>query len=78
MSCFGDKTASGYLAFDFTPVGKNKTVDAVRIRMGNNGNTLVIDLWERGWSATIPLAGGKVTFPQRLAEEMSCNPFNKN
>jgi hypothetical protein len=74
----GDRTVDGYLAFDFTPVGKNKTMDAVRIRMGNNGNALIVDLSERGSSATIPLAGGKVAFPQRLAEEMSCNPFNKD
>ena len=73
-----DKTVGGYLAFDFTPVGKNKTLNAVSIRMGDNGRALIIELRESGLSATIPLAGGNVAFPQRLAEEMSCKPFNKN
>jgi hypothetical protein len=74
----GNKTAQGYLAFDFTPVGKNKTLEAVSVRMGSTGNALEIKLMERGSSATIPLAGGPVRFPQRLAEEMQCRPFNKN
>jgi hypothetical protein len=74
----GDKIVIGYLAFDFTPVGKNKTMEAVRIRLGNNGSALAISFLERGLSATIPLAGGKVAFPQRLAEEMTCKPFNKD
>jgi len=74
----GDKIVNGYLAFDFTPVGKNKTMEGVHVRMANNGGALAIELWERGQRATIPLAGGKVVFPQRLAEEMDCKPFNTN
>lgn len=74
----GDKTAAGYLAFDFTPVGKNKTLEAVSIKLDTTGNALDIKLLERGSIATIPLAGGRVSFPQRLAEEMDCKPFNKN
>jgi hypothetical protein len=74
----GGKTFTGYLAFDFTPVGKNKVMEAVRIRSGNNGSTLSIELIERGSSATIPIAGGKVAFPQRLAEDMTCNPVFKD
>ena len=74
----GDKTVVGYLAFDFTPVGKNKSMEAVRIHMGNNGSTLVVELIERGSRATIPVMGGKVAFPQRLAEEMNCSPLNVN
>lgn len=74
----GDKTANGYLAFDFTPIGKNKTLEAVGIKLDTTGNALEIKLLERGSSATIPLVGGRVKFPQRLAEEMDCKPFNKN
>jgi hypothetical protein len=74
----GDKTAGGYLAFDFTPVGKNKTLNAVSIRLGDNGKALIVELKETGSRATVPLAGGNVAFPQRIAEDMSCKPFNKN
>lgn len=71
----GTKTVTGYLAFDFTKVGKNKTLEAVRIGMNPGKDALVITLTERGSrSATIPLQGGKVAFPQRLAEEMTCKP----
>jgi hypothetical protein len=69
----GDKTVSGYLAFDFTPVGKNKTMEAVRIGMSKDGSAIVLELAERGSRATIPVNGGKVAFPQRLAEEMTCD-----
>lgn len=74
----GNKTAQGYLAFDFTPVGKNKTLDAVSVRMDSTGSALEITLMERGSNAMMPLAGGPVKFSQRLAEEMQCRPFNKN
>jgi len=74
----GDRTADGYLAFDFTPVAKNKTLNAVRIKLDSTGSALVVALTESGTSATIPLAGGRVSFPQRLAEEMQCRAFNKN
>ena len=72
-----DRGTSGYLTFDFTPVGKNKTMEAVQIRTGNNGAALLVELSERNLRAIIPLAGGKVNFPQRLAEEMTCKAFNK-
>ena len=49
----GDKTVNGYLAFDFTPIGKNKTLNAASIRLGDNGRTLTIELKESGLSATI-------------------------
>ena len=74
----GDKTVVGYLAFDFTPVGKNKFMEAVRIHMSDDGSALVVELSERGLRATIPVMGGKVSFPQRLAEEMHCSPLNVN
>jgi hypothetical protein len=74
----GDKTVIGYIAFDFTPVGKNKSMEAVRIHMSDNGSALVVELFERGSRATIPVMGGKVAFPQRLAEEMNCSPLKVN
>jgi hypothetical protein len=67
----GDKTVSGYLAFDFTPVGKNKTMEAVRIGMSKDGSAIVLELAERASRVTIPVNGGKAAFPQRLAEEMT-------
>lgn len=71
----GSKTVTGYLAFDFTKVGKNKTLEAVRIRLDPSKNALIVALTERGSRrAAIPLQGGKVAFPQRLAEEMTCKP----
>ena len=73
----GNKTAQGYLAFDFTPVGKNKTLEAVRISMNEKEGALVVAFPERELrSATIPQQGGTVRFPQRLAEEMTCTPLN--
>jgi hypothetical protein len=68
------KTVDGLLAFDFTPVGKNKVMEPVRISM--TGDSLLVELHTRGSRATIPVQGGKVAFPQRLAEEMTCGPLN--
>jgi hypothetical protein len=73
----GGRTVDGYIAFDFTPVGKNKTLEAVRISMSEKEGALVVAFPERGSrSATIPLQGAAVRFPQRLAEEMTCTPLN--
>jgi hypothetical protein len=71
----GGKTVTGLLAFDFTPVGKNKTMEAVRIGMTPDGGTISIQLSERAARAMIPITGGTVAFPQRLAEEMTCAPI---
>jgi hypothetical protein len=74
---FLGKTVSGYLAFDFTPVGKNKTLNAVGVSMSERKDSLIVKLLEGGsWSATIPVRGGTTRFPQRLAEEMICEPLN--
>jgi hypothetical protein len=73
----GGRTVDGYIAFDFTPVGKNKTLEAVRISVSEKEDALVVAFPERGLRlATIPLKGGTVRFPQRLAEEMACTPLN--
>ena len=72
----GDRTVSGYLAFDFTPVGKNKTLEAVGVGMDEKTNSIVVVFSERGLKATIPIRGGTTRFPQRLAEEMTCEPLN--
>jgi hypothetical protein len=71
------KTVTGFLAFDFTPVGKNKTMEPVRIGMTSGNAALLVEFHTRGGArATIPVPGGKVAFPQRLAEEMTCGPLN--
>ena len=70
------KTVNGFLAFDFTPVGKNKGMEPVRIRMTESNDALLVELYTRGSRATIPAQGGNVVFPQRLAEEMKCGPLN--
>ena len=73
----GERAVSGYLAFDFTPVGKNKTLEAVSISMSKDKDSLVVEFPERGSRlATIPVRGGATRFPQRLAEEMTCGPLN--
>ena len=73
----GGRTVDGYIAFDFTPVGKNKTLEAVRISASEKEGALVVAFPERASrSATIPRQGGAVRFPQRLAEEMTCGPLN--
>jgi hypothetical protein len=70
------KTVNGFLTFDFTPVGKNKGMEPVRISMTESNDGLLVELYTRGSRATIPAQGGKVVFPQRLAEEMTCGPLN--
>jgi hypothetical protein len=73
----GDRTVSGYLAFDFTPVGKNKTLEAVGVGVDEKTDSIIVVFSERGSSlATIPIRGGTTRFPQRLAEEMTCEPLN--
>jgi len=73
----GGRTVGGYIAFDFTPVGKNKTLEAVRISASEKEGALIVAFPERdSRSATIPQRGGAVRFPQRLAEEMTCGPLN--
>ena len=73
----GDRTVSGYLAFDFTPVGKNKTLNAVGVSMSEKKDSLIVEFSEGGSRpATIPVRGGMTRFPQRLAEEMICAPLN--
>jgi hypothetical protein len=73
----GGRAVDGYIAFDFTPVGKNKTLEAVRISVSEKEGALVVAFPERGSrSAAIPREGGTVAFPQRLAEEMACGRLN--
>jgi hypothetical protein len=73
----GDRAVGGYLAFDFTPVGKNKTLEAVSISMSEKRDSIIVEFSERGSRlTTIPVRGGMTHFPQRLAEEMMCEPLN--
>ena len=75
----GGEPVSGYLAFDFTPVGKNKTLNPVRVSMNAAKDGLVVELTD--WlpqRVTIPVKGGVTRFPQRLAEEMMCGALNKD
>ena len=73
----GDKIVNGYLAFDFTPVGKNKTLEAVGVSLSEKKDSIVIAFSERGsLVAILPVRGGTARFPQRLAEEMTCEPLN--
>jgi hypothetical protein len=44
----GDGTVSGYLAFDFTPVGKNKTLEAVGVSIGEKRDSIINVFSERG------------------------------
>ena len=72
-----DKIVNGYLAFDFTPVGKNKTLEAVGVRLSEKKDSIVVEFSERGsLLAILPVRGGTARFPQRLAEEMTCEPLN--
>ena len=72
-----DKIVNGYLAFDFTPVGKNKTLEAVGVRLSEKKDSIVVEFSERGsLLAILPVRGGTARFPQRLAEEMTCGPLN--
>lgn len=73
----GDKIVNGYLAFDFTPVGKNKTLEAVGVSLSEKKDGIVVVFLERGsLLANLPVLGGTAHFPQRLAEEMTCEPLN--
>jgi hypothetical protein len=73
----GEKIVNGYLAFDFTPVGKNKTLEAVGVSLSERKDSLVVEFSERGsLLAVLPVRGGTARFPQRLAEEMMCEPLN--
>ena len=73
----GDKIVNGYLAFDFTPVGKNKTLEAVGVSLSEKKDSIVVEFSERGsLLAILPVRGGTARFPQRLAEEMTCEPLN--
>ena len=73
----GDKIVKGYLAFDFTPVGKNKTLEAVGVSLSEKKDSIVVEFSERGsLLAILPVRGGTARFPQRLAEEMTCEPLN--
>ena len=72
-----DKIVNGYLAFDFTSVGKNKTLEAVGVRLSEKKDSIVVEFSERGLLlAILPVRGGTARFPQRLAEEMTCEPLN--
>ena len=73
----GDKIINGYLAFDFTPVGKNKTLEAVGVSLSEKKDSIVVEFSERGsLLAILPVRGGTARFPQRLAEEMTCEPLS--
>ena len=72
-----DKIVNGSLAFDFTPVGKNKTLEAVGVSLSEKKDSIVVEFSERGsLLAILPVRGGTARFPQRLAEEMTCEPLN--
>ena len=58
-------------------VGKNETLEAVGVSMNENNDCIVVEFSGRGSRlATIPIRGGTTRFPQRLAEEMPCEPLN--
>jgi hypothetical protein len=69
--------ARGYYALDLSDAGKGKPLEPVRVRMATDKKGVVVNQYTRKLPpTTVPLAGGKVSFDKRFAEDMECKPFN--
>jgi hypothetical protein len=71
------RPVSGFYALDLTQADKGKSLEPARISLAANKKSVVIEQLNRKLpSATVPVAGGKVSFDRRFAENMTCEPFN--
>ena len=67
----------GYYALDLSGYNKGKPLEPVRVRMAVDKKGVVVDQYTRKLPpTTVPMAGGKVSFDKRFAEDMVCKPFN--
>jgi hypothetical protein len=69
--------AKGFYALDLGDAGKGKPLEPVRVRLAAGGKGVIVDQYTRKLPpTTVPVAGGKVSFDKRFAEDMDCKPFN--
>jgi hypothetical protein len=72
------RPVKGYYALDLTEAGKGKPLEPVRVSLTADRKGLVVDQYTRKLPpTTVPVAGGKVSFDKRFAEDMVCGPFNE-
>ncbi len=71
------RQVSGFYALDLTQANKGKSLEPARISLAANKKGVVIEQTGRKLPpTTVPIAGGKVSFDRRFAENMTCEPFN--
>jgi hypothetical protein len=71
------RPVSGFYALDLTQANKGKSLEPARISLAANKKGVVIEQTSRKLPpTTVPIAGGKVSFDRRFAEDMTCGPFN--
>jgi hypothetical protein len=69
--------ARGYYALDLSDAGKGKPLEPVRVSLTTDKKGVVVNQYTRKLPpTTVPVAGGKVSFDKRFAEDMVCKPFN--
>jgi hypothetical protein len=69
--------ARGYYALDLSDAGKGKPLEPVRVSLTTDRKGVVVNQYTRKLPpTTVPVAGGKVSFDKRFAEDMVCKPFN--
>ena len=57
--------------------GKGKPLEPVRVSLTTDKKGVVVNQYTRKLPpTTVPVAGGKVSFDKRFAEDMVCKPFN--
>jgi hypothetical protein len=71
------RPAKGFYALDLTQADKGKSLEPARISLTADRKGVVVEQLSRKLpSTTVPVAGGKVSFDRRFAENMVCEPFN--
>jgi hypothetical protein len=71
------KPARGFYVLDLTDARKGKTLEPARVSLRADKKAVIVEqLTRRLPAATVPVAGGTVSFDHRFAENMVCEPFN--
>jgi hypothetical protein len=71
------RPTNGFYALDLTEYQKGKSLEPARVRLTPDKKGVVVEQTSRRLPATtVPVAGGKVSFDKRFAEDMVCEAFN--
>lgn len=69
-------TVDGIYILDLTDAEKGKIAEPVHVTLSKEKKAIIVDQYTRKLKPTVvPLAGGKVSFDNRFATDLKCEPF---